>query len=370
MYPDFQYLFQELFHVPVPEWVGVFKTFGFLMALAFMAALYVITKEMRRKQQLGLLVPTEGEIEIKDPVTGKKVKQKAMIWPHERMGAILMLAAIGGLVGAKVFNAFESWDYFLQDPIGSLFSRSGLTFYGGLITAAVLIYFYARKYKIPFDVLCDAAGPGLMLAYGIGRLGCHFSGDGDGIFNSAYVSDMSGALHLAPATKFQEVVKAFPDWFMRYSDFKNMHELSNIPHAYVPAPSWLPDWFLGMNYAHNVNNEGLMMPGCNGNYCTVLPVSVFPTALYEAITCIGLFFLLWSLRGRFTQPLKFFGLYLVLNGVERFLIEKIRVNYEYDWGFMHPSQAEIISAVLIVIGMAILLFYKRKNTTAAPHVVS
>lgn len=366
MYPDFQYLFQELFHIQVPEWVGIFKTFGFLMALAFMAALYTITREMKRKERLGLLVPTEGEVELKDPHTGKKVKRKALVWPHERVGNILLLAAVGGLVGAKIFNAFESWDYFIQDPIGSLFSRSGLTFYGGLITATVLIFFYARKYKIPFDVLCDVTAPGLMLGYAVGRLGCHFSGDGDwGIFNSAYISDMTGALQFSATDKFQSIVQAFPDWFMRYSDLKNMHDLATIPHAYVPAPSWLPDWFLGMNYAHNVNNEGLLMPDCVGNYCTVLPVSVFPTALYEAITCSVLFLVLWSMRTRFAQPLKLFGVYLIFNGLERFLIEKIRVNYEYDWGFMHPSQAEIISTILVLIGIGILLFYKRPATSVS-----
>lgn len=366
MYPDFQYLFQSLFNTPMPEWLGIFKTFGFLMALAFIAALMCITREMRRKEKEGLLLPVEGDIMVTDKETGKKVTRKGMIYPHERVSTILMIAAVGGLAGAKIFNAFETWEYFLQDPVGSLFSRSGLTFYGGLITATALLYFYARKYKIPFDILCDTAAPGLMLAYGIGRLGCHFSGDGDwGIFNSAYISDATGMLKSATVSQFHETVKTFPDWFMRYSDVKNMHDLSQIPHAYFPAPSWLPDWFLGMNYAHNVNNEGLMMPGCTGNYCTVLPVSVFPTALYEAIVCIGLFGLLWGIRKRFAQPLHLFGVYLILNGLERFLIEKIRVNYEYDWGFLHPSQAEIISTGLVLIGIGILLGYRRKRTGLA-----
>ncbi|HTN17770.1 MAG TPA: prolipoprotein diacylglyceryl transferase family protein [Chitinophagaceae bacterium] len=361
MYPDFQYLLQSLLNTPMPEWLGIFKTFGFLMALAFIAALFVITAEMKRKEKMGLLVPVEGDITVIDPVTKKKVMKKGWVFPHERMSSILMIAAIGGLAGAKIFNAFETWDYFIQDPIGSLFSRSGLTFYGGLITATVLLYFYARKYKIPFDVLCDAAAPGLMLAYGIGRLGCHFSGDGDwGIFNSAYIADATGHLKAATADQFSGVVQAFPDWFMRYSDAKNMHDLASVPHAYVPAPSWLPDWFLGMNYMHNVNNEGIMIPGCTGNYCTALPVSVFPTALYEAIVCTGLFAFLWSIRKRFVQPLHLFGVYLILNGLERFFVEKIRVNYKYDWGFLHPTQAEIISASLVLIGVVILLAYKRK----------
>lgn len=362
MYPDFQYLLQSLLQTEMPEWLGIFKTFGFLMALAFIAGLLVISAEMKRKERLGILIPVEDDITYTDKSTGKKVKRKGLVYPHERVSTILMIAAIGGLAGAKIFNAFETWDYFIQDPIESLFSRSGLTFYGGLITATILLFFFARKYKIPFDVLCDTAAPALMLAYGIGRLGCHFSGDGDwGIFNSAYISDAAGTLQAVTADKFQSIVQQYPEWFMRYSDVKNIHDLSQIQHAFVPSPNWLPDWFLGMNYAHNVNNEGLRIADCTGNYCYVLPVSVFPTALYEAIVCIGLSGFLWSIRKRCKQALHLFGIYLILNGLERFLVEKIRVNYKYDWGFIHPTQAEIISSLLMLCGIGILLFYKRKK---------
>lgn len=366
MYPDFQYLFQNLFNTAMPEWLGIFKTFGFLMALAFIAGLMVMSAEMKRKEKLGVLQPIEGDIEYIDPNTKQKVKRKGLIYPHERVSTILMIAAIGGLVGAKIFNALETWEYFIQDPIDSLFSRSGLTFYGGLILATAALYVYARKIKIPFAVLCDTAAPALILAYGIGRLGCHFSGDGDwGIFNSAYVSDAGGALKSAGTDGFKQMLQTFPEWFMRYGDVKNMNELAAIPHAYVPAPSWLPDWFLGMNYAHNVNNEGVSIAACTGNYCSVLPVSVFPTALYEALVCIGLLFpFLWSLRKRFSQPLHLFGVYLIVNGLERFTIEKIRVNYKYDWGFIHPTQAEIISTCLVIVGVGILLFYKNRNIAA------
>lgn len=365
MYPDFQYLFQNLFNSPMPEWLGIFKTFGFFMAMGFIVGLMAISAELKRKEKEGVLIPVEGDVEYIDKVTKKKVTRKGLIYPHERVSTILMIAAIGGIVGAKLFNALETWDDFIHDPIGNLFSRGGFTFYGGLILATTLLYFYARKYKIPFASLCDTAAPALILSYGVGRLGCHFSGDGDwGIFNSAYVSDAAGNLKAAAAGQFQLSVQNFQNWFAEYSGSKNMQDLANIPHAYVPAPSWLPDWFLGMNYAHNVNNQGIPIAGDTGNYFHVLPVSVFPTALYEAIVCIGILFpFLWLVRKRFSQPLHMFGLYLIINGLERFFIEKIRVNYKYDWGFIHPTQAEIISTCLVIIGIGILLFYKKKSTT-------
>jgi phosphatidylglycerol---prolipoprotein diacylglyceryl transferase len=116
------------------------------------------------------------------------------------------------------------------------------------------------------------------------------------------------------------------------------------------------------NYPHNVINEGINLTNCTGDYCSVLPVAVFPTSLYEALICNLLFGLLWAIRKRFTIPLHLFGFYLILNGIERFLIEKIRVNYKYDWGFLHPTQAEIISSIMILAGVSILIFLKPERT--------
>lgn len=280
------------------------------------------------------------------------------------MSNITTIALLSGFLGAKVFHLLETpseihWETFLMD----LLTSGGWTFYGGLICGAAGVIWYAAKKGMHWRHVFDAGGPAMMLSYGLGRFGCHFSGDGDwGIFNSAYITDTTGHLQAASKDGFQQMLQTFPEWFMRYGDVENMNELSAIPHGFTPAPSWLPDWFMGMNYAHNVNNEGVMIPECVGNYCAVLPVSVYPTALYEAIVCIFILFpILWMVRKRFTQPLHLFGLYLIVNGLERFFVEKIRVNYKYDWGFIHPTQAEIISSCLVFIGMGILLFYKKKK---------
>ena len=72
---------------------------------------------------------------------------------------------------------------------------------------------------------------------------------------------------------------------------------------------------------------------------------------------------LLGMRNVFKRPLHLFGFYLVLNGLERFFIEKIRVNYKYDWGFLHPTQAEIISSLLVLAGLGILIFYRKQAST-------
>lgn len=359
MYPDFQYFFNRLFNTEVPEFLGYFKTFGFFVAVAFLVAAWILTRELKRKEALGLLSPVLLPIEKAKKFIGKgrdANTQDAMVkvFPHQRVGEIVLIALIGGLVGAKIFNALETWKEFVNDPIRSLFSGSGLTFYGGLIVAALLIYLYCRKHKIPVAHFCDAIAPALMLAYGIGRLGCHFSGDGDwGVFNSAYVSLSDGSLKLASAGDFQQAVTNASSYFVN-----NFSSFEKIPSIHAVAPSGLPTWLFAMNFQHNVNNEGILISGCDGNYCHMLPVPVFPTSLYEAVICILLFGVLWMVRKRFKTPFKLFGFYLILNGLERFFIEKMKVNYKYDWGFIHPAQSEIISFALIVSGILILLLYR------------
>jgi prolipoprotein diacylglyceryltransferase len=56
-----------------------------------------------------------------------------------------------------------------------------------------------------------------------------------------------------------------------------------------------------------------------------------------------------------------FSIYLILNGTERFFIEKIRVNEKYDIFGLHPTQAEIIAVVLILLGITGLIYFKKKS---------
>jgi prolipoprotein diacylglyceryltransferase len=74
---------------------------------------------------------------------------------------------------------------------------------------------------------------------------------------------------------------------------------------------------------------------------------------------------LWALRKRMRVPGQLFGIYMVLNGAERFLIEKIRVNNTYDLFGFHPTQAELISTALIIGG--ILMYTLRGKTLHAKN---
>lgn len=421
MYPNLYYALKDLFGISLP-FLHFVNSFGFFVALSFIAAAITLTKELMRKEREGLLYSREELVWIGKPaspteltlnfvlgfILGFKLiglitadsaltnniqdymlsvqgnlpagiilglllaglkwyeknkqklpqpqEKKVRIWPHDRVGDMTLYAFIFGFIGAKIFNSLENWNDFVRDPIDSLFSFSGLTFYGGLICAALAIWLYARKHGITFWHLNDAAAPGLMLAYAIGRIGCQVSGDGDwGILNSAYVTNVSGKAVLASPGDYGKILQQYKEVYL-----PQFGSLDKVPHLSVKAPSWLPDWLFAYSYPHNVISDGVRIPDCNGQYCSQLPIPVFPTPFYETLVCLGLFFLLWRLRKRLRVPGTLFAVYLVINGIERFFIEKIRVNTKYDIFGLHPTQAELISAGLVITG-AILYFRLKKG---------
>ncbi|HNW74307.1 MAG TPA: prolipoprotein diacylglyceryl transferase, partial [Bacteroidales bacterium] len=87
-------------------------------------------------------------------------------------------------------------------------------------------------------------------------------------------------------------------------------------------------------------------------------------ALYESLYSLFAFGLVWSLRKRIKAPVVLFGLFLVIHGTGRFLVEQIRINKQYDLFGLLLSQAEIISVGLILAGISVMLYYRRlgKNT--------
>jgi prolipoprotein diacylglyceryltransferase len=92
---------------------------------------------------------------------------------------------------------------------------------------------------------------------------------------------------------------------------------------------------------------------------------VYPTPLWEAIAGIVVFIILWSIRKKLPVAGMLSGIYLVLMGIERFLVEKIRVNTTYHIGDYHITQAEIISTVSVLAGLFIIYYFnKHKNRFA------
>lgn len=385
MYPSIYYAVKDLFGIEVP-FFKLIQSFGFFVAISFLLAAYCFTKELKRKEREGLLhagtikqwrgkkvtstdffisgligfilggkllglilnfsvamedsqayfLSVQGNfiggilgaaigIYMKYSDQKKELKKydiqvptliEEPLHPYQHVGNLTLLAAFTGIIGAKIFHNLENWDDFMKDPLDALLSFSGLTMYGGLICASIACIWYGKKHNIPTLHLIDACAPGLMLAYGVGRFGCQISGDGDWGINN-----------LQPK----------PNWL-----------------------SWAPDWVWAYDYPHNVINEGVPLENClQDKFCNHLVPAVYPTPLYEAVICILLFFVLWKFRKRITTPGVLFCVYLLLNGIERFFIEKIRVNTLYHINGFGFTQAELISTIFIILGVAGIIYFKR-----------
>jgi len=87
---------------------------------------------------------------------------------------------------------------------------------------------------------------------------------------------------------------------------------------------------------------------------------VYPTPIYEVIVCFILFLILWRIRREIKLPGMMFGIYLMMNGMERFFVELIRVNTKYHVAGISFTQAELISSILFICGL-LLVIYSVKN---------
>jgi prolipoprotein diacylglyceryltransferase len=116
------------------------------------------------------------------------------------------------------------------------------------------------------------------------------------------------------------------------------------------------------DYPHNVVSEGVPIDGCTAEkFCNHLVPSVYPTPFYETVMCLIFFFILWKLRTRISTPGVLFSIYLIFNGVERFFIEKIRVNTLYHIGSFGFTQAELISTLLFFTGVIGVWYFRRRQ---------
>ena len=207
---------------------------------------------------------------------------------------------------------------------------------------------------MPLLLIADAIAPGLILAYAVGRLGCMCSGDGDwGIINSAYrITEDGKYVVVAPDSIERDLHSINPLVGKTNAEIFGGNG-QPVNYAYYAKPkilSFLPTWLFAFNFPHNVNEEGVPIKGCQGQYCNKLPLPVYPTPVYETLVGFLIFFILWGIRKRIKMPGIIFCIYLILNGFERFFIEKVRVNSEVMLLGMKVTQAEIIAVVLIIIG--------------------
>ena len=227
----------------------------------------------------------------------------------EPIGDLIFAAVIGGLLGGKIYYAI------LQGSMSAILGRAGFVFWGGLMGGILVVWLVIRRKHLSFARISDVGGIGVAAAYSVGRTGCWAVGDDygrpwDGPFAVSFP-------HGAPP-----------------STVGNMTELFHIPPPVGSSMSQV--------------------------------VSVHPTQLYETALGFVMFLILWRLRDHKHAEGWLFGLYCVLAGIERFIIEFVRA--KDDRFFLGTFTVAQVIGILFAVGGALWMYARRNPRPDAPGI--
>jgi phosphatidylglycerol:prolipoprotein diacylglycerol transferase len=314
----------ELFEIPFIHLTV--KSYGLMMVIAFLAAIYLIRHLSRN------ITP--------DP---------------QLITNAALYSLIAGVAGARLFYVVHYFDKFRGNLL-SVFAvwQGGLELLGGVILAITVIIFYLRYHKLPVRRYLDILAVGLMLALVFGRIGCF----------------LNGCCFGKPANLPWAV--RFPYNSFAYRSQVNPNITRNRPDPQLQLP---PDffgyvkenglWYQTLKPCENLTPAQKYM--VDKGPCRSLPVH--PTQLYEsagaAVLCLMLY-LFWR-RARnaesfgnsnrfLTMPGQTFGLMFILYGITRFFMEFLRDDNPFEFDSLTISQG--ISIAMVVLGVVLMAIFQ------------
>jgi phosphatidylglycerol---prolipoprotein diacylglyceryl transferase len=245
-------------------WLTI-PTYGLMVALAMFAAYFTLRADLERRG----IAPRSSSL----------------------AETLIAIPCLAGLAGAKLYHEFESPHDLLADPWHHLFSQFGFAWFGGMFAGFAAYVWVARRQKVPLLAMLDAGSPAAALGYGIGRIGCLLSGDGDYGIPTSLPWGMSFPNGLVPT-------------------MERVHPTPSYEFIAACVIAWVL-WRMG----------GSQIAGSEGKKNTQ-PNTV-------------------------RRPGEVFAAYLVLTGAARFLVEFIRINPHSFFGL---TNAQAASAASILLG--------------------
>lgn len=270
-------------------WLSI-PTFGLMVATAMVAAYLVLRADFSRR---AIAAPRSGLAE-----------------------AFIAVPCLAGIVGAKLYHVLESPHELAADPFGEVFSQFGFAWFGGMIAGVAAFVWVARRNNIPLLVALDAGSPAAALGYGIGRIGCLLSGDGDYGVPTALPWGMSFPNGLVPTDQ-------------------RVHPTPIYEFLVACAIAWIL-WRLGyLQLIRRICQSAAI--GSTDAKKVRLPVT---DHLFVRMD-VGRFrtFMRWL------GPGSVFAAYLLLTGIARFLVEFIRINPRSFLGMSNAQAASLASVI-------------------------
>jgi phosphatidylglycerol---prolipoprotein diacylglyceryl transferase len=279
-------------------------TFGLMVACAMLAAFFMLRADLIRR---GLVAPADNLPAKRSGKPAAGIRAAA----NAEAEMLIAIPCLAGIVGAKLYHVLESPADFFAHPLDQLISPYGFAWFGGLLAGFAAFVLVGRRQKIPLLTLLDAGSPAAALGYGIGRIGCFLSGDGDYGIPTSLPWGMSFPNGLVPTTQrvhptpiYELIVACLIAW-------------------------WL--WRVGAR----------QIVALHGN-----------SAAQRAKSAEG---------GRRPPDGSVFASYLIWTGLARFLVEFIRINPR---SFLGMSNAQAAGLGCVIAGVILWLWLSKRERRA------
>src|SRR6202047_555460 len=237
---------------------------------------------------------------------------------------------LAGILGAKLYHVLESPSEFFADPWHELFSQFGFAWFGGLIAGFAAFVWLARRSSAPLIEMLDAGSPAAAIGYGVGRIGCFLSGDGDYGIPTSLPWGMSFPNGLVPTTE-------------------RVHPTPIYELIVACAIAWFL-WRLGQLQILRGDFERVSPEAKAAGRTVRVPISdrAFYRTSPESVAALS----------RWLRPGSVFAAYLVLTGLARFLVEFIRINPR---SFLGMSNAQTASVASMIAGFVLWIWLAKDS---------
>lgn len=238
---------------------------------------------------------------ISQIICQRELWRRGQDYEAEAIPDLIIAALLGTLIGAKGYYAILTGDFH------SIFSRGGFVFWGGFMGAVFLCWLTIKLKKLNFLRIADVAGLAIAAGYSIGRTGCWAVGDD-------YGRPWSGPF----SVKFPEGAPA--------STAFNMTQQFGVTFPAGTDPASV--------------------------------IAVHPTQIYETVMGFVMFMILWKNRKHQNAEGWLFGLYCVVAGVERFVVEFFRAKDDRIVAGM--TLAQVIGLAIALTGVVVMAGKRRR----------